>query len=145
MASYRLGEDAVTQFEAGGIGNGGGFAETNSLSDETVTIGRTEIDVTTRNDEFETMAPGKKTLEVKGDLIFDPTDPFFEACFTAWNDRTPIGLKFQDDADSPTVTIQGDFNVYGGDWARPAKEGQKLSVSFKPARTDNPVTVTLDF
>ena len=121
----------------GGQGAGGAWTELTNVQDVTLNLEKGETDLTTRaNNGWEAIGATLKSASVEFDMIWDTADAGFTAIKDAYFDNTVIGFQVLDG--SSGQGLQADFEIMNFSRSEPLKEGLKVSVTAKIARSTTP-------
>lgn len=116
------------------------WVECTNVRDLTLNLEKGEADLTTRgNNGWRATVGTLKDAGIEFDMVWDTADTFFTAIKDAWLNGTNIDLAAMD-GDITTAGSQGlraEFQVTGFSRAEPLEEGMTVSVTVKPAYSDN--------
>lgn len=115
------------------------LTELDNVRDVSLNLEVGEADVTTRgNNGWRAFEPTLKDGGVEFEMIHDPADAGYAALLGAWLNGTTIALAVLD-GDKATADVTGlwaDFKVMNFSKTEPLEEGQKVSVTVKPGKSD---------
>ena len=129
----KLGRNAKLGYATGGIGAVGTatYVEATNVEDVTYNASREEINVTTRETQgYEARAGGLASGELTFNMLWDPSDPFFAAVQSAWQNGTSIGMAIVDEAFATGNGFEADMSVLGFEITQPLREAQKVAVTM---------------
>lgn len=129
---YRLTTGTRAAWPASGAPSN--LSEITNVRDVTVSLTKSEADVTTRGSGgFRLTRGALKDASVSFEMVWDPADTHFAALQTAFFANTSVALAFLDGS-SATVGSQGlwaDFEVMEFEKSEPLEGAQMVSVTLK--------------
>jgi len=133
MSGAIMGFDGVLGYKVGGVAGGGSYTALNPVRDVQLNLTKAEADATTRgNNGWTATLAGLKDGTLEFDLVWDPTDPGFDALRSAWESGDPIGIAASDGPLSSGRGWEFDAQVFDFGRGEPLNDVMTVSVKIKP-------------
>lgn len=129
--SIRLGFQAELSYKVGGVSAGGSWNTIDNVRDLTLGLSKGEADATTRgNDGWEAVVGTIKRAEITLDMVWNTSDPAFQAMKDSFLDGSAIGIRA---FDAPSGEgLEADMMVIDFTRNEQLTEAVTVSVTLKP-------------
>lgn len=137
--SFKLGLDCKL-YENEGTWASPTWTERSNVRDLTLNLEKGEADLTTRaNNGWRATVGTIKDASLEFDIVWDTEDAFFTALKDAYLNGTNIDLAAMDGAiaTSGSQGLRAEWQVTSFSRSEPLEEGVTVSVTLKPAYSDN--------